>query len=138
MLAFIRSGGYPQVAAEAAGVSRRALRQWLKRGDKKQAREQYRNFARDYRQAVAHARLRAELAAYEKDPKFWLSHGPGKETPDNPGWTTEARAGSGAPEDTESVFQSEEWARIFRVIRQALQAFPEANTAVAEALKQAR
>ncbi len=138
MLAFIRSGGYPQVAAEAAGISRRILKRWLTWGDKKNAREPYRGFARDFRQAVAHARLRAELVAYEKDPKFWLSHGPGKETPEYPGWTTEARAGTDQSDSDDGALLSEEWGRIYRAIRNALQGFPEANAAVAEAVKQMR
>src|SRR5436305_15272972 len=79
ILSYIRSGGYPLVAAEAAGVPREVFLRWIERGMRQRAREPYRSFARGVRQAAAHGRLVAELAVYGKDPKYWLAHGPGKE-----------------------------------------------------------
>ena len=76
VLSYIQSGGYPLVAAEAAGVPREIFLQWIQWGEQKRAREPYRGFARGVRQAVAHGRLIAELAVHDKDPKYWLSHGP--------------------------------------------------------------
>src|SRR5438445_5204471 len=100
VLSYIRSGGYPLVAAEAAGVPAQVFLQWVDWGEKKKAREPYRGFARGVRQAAAQGRLVAELAVHEKDPKFWLTHGPGKERPRHPGWTGEVRGGSGTDDST--------------------------------------
>src|SRR5580698_9687677 len=83
----IRAGGYPHVAGEAWGVPKDVFDDWLKRGNQKNAWEPYRTFAIEVRQAFAQARLRAEAASYEKDPKLWLVHGPGRETEEQPGWS---------------------------------------------------
>ena len=61
---------------------------WLRRGNEKNAWEPYRTFAIDVRQAFAQARLRAEVAGFEKDPKAWLIHGPGRESEQQPGWVS--------------------------------------------------
>src|SRR5262249_37646283 len=92
VLSYIQSGGYPLVPGEAAGVPGQVFLQWLEWGEKKKAREPFRGFARSVRQAIAHGRLIAELAVHDKDPKFWLTHGPGKPTAQAPGWTGEVRA----------------------------------------------
>ena len=135
VLSYIQSGGYPRVAAEAAGVPEEIFLQWIKRGEKKRAREPYRTFARGVRQAVAHGRLIAELAVHEKDPKFWLTHGPGKETAHNPGWTGEVkptgREDSGPVADDADA----QWQALYTVLMQALAEFPEARLAVAQALR---
>jgi hypothetical protein len=39
------------------------------------------------RQAVAEARLKAEIEVFTSDPVFWLRNGPGKDAPGNPGWS---------------------------------------------------
>src|SRR5437667_3761511 len=84
VLSYIRSGGYPIVAAEAAGVPGEVFLQWIEWGEKKRARAPYRSFALGVRQAAAQGRLVAELAVHDKDPKYWLAHGPGKESVHNP------------------------------------------------------
>src|ERR1700678_4070987 len=87
IVASIRAGGYPVVAAQAWGVSKELFERWLARGRRKNAREPYRRFARNVDQALGQARLRAEMDAYKDDPKSWLKHGPGKELPGQPGWS---------------------------------------------------
>jgi hypothetical protein len=135
VLSYIQSGGYPLVAAEAAGVPGEVFLQWLHWGKSKGAREPYLGFARGVRQAVAHGRLVAELAVYAKDPKYWLTHGPGKETAHSPGWTGEVRP-SGAPDATGPTASSEpQWQNLYAVLMRALAEFPEARLAVAEALR---
>ena len=62
IVAGIRAGGYPHVAAEAWGVPKETFDDWLKRGVAADAREPYRSFAKEVRQAQAQARLRAEMA----------------------------------------------------------------------------
>jgi hypothetical protein len=134
LVTFIRAGGYPLVAAAAAGVPPKVYRSWLRRGETKQAREPFRSFARDVRQAIAQGRLRAELAVFDKDPKFWLKHGPGKEAPGNPGWTGEVKPA--ATVQKAAVQESEAWMALSARLFQALADFPEARQAVAEVLGQ--
>src|SRR5690348_10863514 len=85
--AFIRSGGFPLVAAEAAGVSRERFEQWLQLGSiTKGKTTPYRTFTLAVRQAVAEARLKAEIEVFTSDPVCWLRNGP-KDAPGNPGWS---------------------------------------------------
>lgn len=135
VLSYIRSGGYPLVAAEAAGVPREAFLQWLKWGERKKAREPYRGFARGVRQAIAHGRLVVELAVHEKDPKFWLTHGPGKETANNPGWTGEVRPAGDQASAAEAANGDAQWQALYTLLMNALAPFPEARLAVAQALR---
>ncbi len=90
--AFIRAGGYPHVAAAAAGVPEAVFTEWVQRGRASGAREPYRGFVLALDQAVAQARLTAETKTFQDNPYNWLKYGPGKETPAVPGWTTTARA----------------------------------------------
>lgn len=98
IVAGIRSGGFPHVAAEAWGVPRAAFADWLRRGSGARAAEPYRSFATAIRSAQAQARLRAELEVFKDDPKIWLERGPGREGPDNPGWTSAVRPAETAAE----------------------------------------
>jgi hypothetical protein len=134
ILSFIRAGAFPLVAAEAAGVPRQVYEKWLEAGEKRRAREPFRSFARDVRKAVAGARILQEHAVYEKDPKYWLVHGPGKDMPGNPGWTGEVRPLSVEAALARSGPARPEWESILTAIRHALADHPEASQAVAEAL----
>src|SRR5215510_10362942 len=87
IVAAIRSGGYPHVAAQAAGVSAALFDEWLERGQAEGAWEPYRSFAEEVREAAAQARLLAETALFQDKPKRWLAHGPGRESTENPGWS---------------------------------------------------
>jgi hypothetical protein len=87
IVAFIRGGGYPHVAAEAAGLPRQVFAHWLRRGQKADAPPNYRAFAQAVMEAHAQARLQAELEAKTDKPLDWLKAGPGKDSADNPGWT---------------------------------------------------
>jgi hypothetical protein len=87
IVAALRAGGFPLVAAGAWGVSPRTYRRWLRRGEV-QGIEPYRSFAAAVREAIAQARLRAEMDIFENQPRIWLQHGPGRETDESPGWTT--------------------------------------------------
>jgi hypothetical protein len=91
IVAFIRAGGFPHVAAEAAGVPREVFADWLRRGREPGGRPPYRDLARGVCQAQAQARLTAEVAALTDRPLDWLRSGPGKETADAAGWTGPAR-----------------------------------------------
>jgi hypothetical protein len=135
ILSFLRAGAFPHVAAEAAGLQRQVFRRWLKSGEKKRAREPFRTFAREVRKACAQARLRAELAAWKLDPKFWLKYGPGRELPDCPGWTGETRAGSCGDPAAEDLALHPQWNQLCALLLGALDPFPEARFTLAEMLK---
>ncbi len=133
IISSIRAGGYPHVAAEAWGVPKDVLEDWLKRGNDTDAREPYRSFAREIRQAFAQARLCAEMAVYKEEPKIWLMHGPGRECEDQPGWSVSVKPAEASAQARNALCDPELMA-LFRAVLQALTPFPEARGKVAETL----
>jgi hypothetical protein len=136
ILAAIRGGAFPRVAAEVWGLPGDVLDRWLR-----QARSQRRRppraivaFAERVRQAVAHARLTAELEIRTKDPKFWLCHGPGRDTKSAPGWTSAVKPAFLPAGGSRDVLASPESQRLCELILRTLTAFPDARAAVAAAL----
>jgi hypothetical protein len=129
--AFIRAGGFPHVAAEAAGVPRRTFERWMRYGRQRGREPVYHAFALAVRQASAQARLRAEIAILENKPLDWLRYGPGKETADNPGWTAAVRA---TPRDrgASKALESREVRAVLAALVQVLAPHPEARQAVAD------
>lgn len=87
LVAYVRAGAFPHVAAEAAGVPRAVFADWLARD-----RGPYRAFALSVTQAHAQSRCVAEIAIHDTKPLDWLKCGPGRPAPDRPGWTAAARA----------------------------------------------
>src|SRR6186997_510227 len=91
--AYIRAGGYPHVACEAAGIPRAVFDDWLRLGNpvgrKKGWRphQLYTPLWLAVMEAKAQARLTAEMAALKEEPVSWLKSGPGKDQPNNPGWS---------------------------------------------------
>jgi hypothetical protein len=138
ILAFLRAGGMPHVAAEAAGLPYKTYRQWLRRGGRAGAAEPFRQFACDARTAVAQSRLKAEIAVREKDPKFWLKYGPGKETPDRPGWTGEVRPRPLPKQEPAEMIYHPQWRKLCTFLLQALDKYPEARLALVQALQKLR
>ncbi|MCI0456137.1 MAG: hypothetical protein L0Z62_04050 [Gemmataceae bacterium] len=132
--AFIRAGGYPEVAAEAVGVPRRVFERWMARGLRQGAREPYRSFAESVRQAEAEARIRAEIAAYKKDALNWLKGGPGREGTGRPGWSMPVKAADGKGRRVNPLLLPEV-ARLLAALLQALAPFPEARAAAAAVLE---
>jgi hypothetical protein len=84
---FIRAGGFPDVAAEALGISVEAFRAWVHEGIGRRRNDRRRVLGESLRKAAAQARLKAEVKLFRSDPVKWLMHGPGKETPARPGWS---------------------------------------------------
>lgn len=77
ILGLIRKGVFDHVAAAAAGVSPRSLREWVARGEGRSTRPstpKLRNFAKEYRKAKAEARAFAEARAYQEHLLAWLKH----------------------------------------------------------------
>jgi hypothetical protein len=132
--AFIRAGGYPHVAAEAAGIPVNIFNNWLARGGKPESRGKYRNLFLGVQQAQAQARLNAEISAYQDDPIAWLKSGPGKERPNAPGWTTSIKPQVTNDNRTVNLLLAPEMQGMFAAILQILSPFPEARAALAQAL----
>lgn len=130
----IVKGAFPHVAAEAVGVPKEVFEKWMEMGTReRRPRLEYVRFYRAVQQARAQARLAAEWAAHDNDPRLWLRSGPGKETLDNPGWTTIVR-----PQiqdiKTINLFTSPDFLHFMATLRTALAPFPEALKALTQAL----
>ncbi len=132
IVAYIRAGGFAHVAAEAAGVPAEVFDEWLKKGESPRGAAKYRAFADAVRQAIAHARLTAEIQARDGKPLDWLRGGPGRHSPENPGWTGPARAPSA--ESAPSPLMTPEVQRLIAELLAALGPHPEARAAVAAVL----
>jgi hypothetical protein len=130
IVAGIRAGGFPHVAASAQYVHARLFERWLRLGRRKNAEEPYRTFARDVDAAQAHARLRAEMSILEKDARTWLKHGPGRDVPGKPGWASLARPSPSAGDRGAELLSSPEMLQLLANMRAALAPFPEALAAV--------
>jgi hypothetical protein len=131
IVAAIRAGSFDWVAAEANGITRETLRLWLRKGARDK-RKPYVAFSDDVRAARAQARLSAEIEVRRDQPFNWLRFGPGRERDGEAGWTesTELRHSGSV-----GVMYSQEWTVISVAIEAALENFPEAKLAVAEAMK---
>jgi hypothetical protein len=133
IVAGIHAGGYPHVAAAAFAVPKEIFDDWLQRGVGAEAREPYVSFAKEVAQAQAKARLRAEMAVFEAEPKIWLIHGPGRETSASPGWTVSVKPAEGAVE-SRNVLLDPEMMSLFRTLMEVLRPYPEASAQVAQTL----
>jgi hypothetical protein len=124
ILASIRAGGYPHVAAQAYGVSCERFRRWTRRG----------RLARCVLEASARARLKAEMDTYESDRRFWLRHGPGKETERLPGWSAPAKHIFNAAGEGGNLMSSPEFQNAVTRLLTGLDPMPEARAVAAAAL----
>ena len=131
IVAFIRGGGFPHVAAEAAGLPRQVFERWLRRGRKADAPPNYHAFALSVMEAETQARLHAELTTLNEKPLDWLKDGPGEDRADNPGWANpgKQRSASAAGLDREQIL-----VELFALVGEALEqleAHPEAGAVLA-------
>jgi hypothetical protein len=133
---YIRAGGYPHVAAEAAGVSVEVFDSWLRMGRAPRVGLALRQFYEAVRQARAHARIKAEMVAFKERPLEWLKSGPGKETAESAGWTGTIKPQPGAAEDDFNPLAHPELQEVFHRLLLALAPFPEARAAAALVLTQ--
>jgi hypothetical protein len=131
ILSFIRAGGFPEVASEAAGIPREVFNRWRRRGEGRDAPERYRAFALAVRQAIAQARLNAEVQVYTDRPLDWLRNGPGRETADRSGWTGNARPRTGTAAAEVDIFAMPEVQTLFRSMLEAVEPHPEVHAAIA-------
>jgi hypothetical protein len=124
MVAFLRAGGFPDVAAQAAGVPPDVFADWIRRGLRHKAKPRYRAFVRAIYQAIAQARLGAEVAIRGEKPLEWLKSGPGRSD-----WGRGRRESEQARPLMEASYQG-----LIEQMLSALEGFPEARQAAAEAL----
>lgn len=122
---FLRSGAYPFVAAEAAGIPRERFIFWM-------------NNRRPFREAVlaamAEARLTAESKVFATNPLGWLKHGPGKETSEAAGWTNPARGPSTQSGSGGKLLDRPDVQQMMTTLLRVLEPYPDVKVAVAEAL----
>ena len=123
ILAFLRAGGSPEVAAQAAGVSAQRFAQWMRWGRSRNGSARYRQFAEAIDQAVAQARLGAEVALRGEKPLEWLRHGP-----------PATGAVGGKASETVSPLAAPEFRDLLCELLVALEPYPEARQAAAMAL----
>ena len=134
ILASIRAGGFPHVAAKAWGVPDHVFDKWMEWGTGKKHKAPYTQFARKVEQAKAQARLKAEMMAMEEDPRFWLKNGPGKETPQAPGWSAVVRPQLTNNTNTINLFASPDFLQFLATLRGVLAPYPDALHALTKAL----
>lgn len=132
--AFTRQGAYPHVAAQAVGLPLATYDKWMSIGASK-TRSIHGIFRLAVLEAQSQARLAAEQALFTDDPVAWLKAGPGKERPDNPGWSTSAKPAAAAQQATQVNVFSGELALVMQRILAALAHFPDARLAVAAVLE---
>ncbi len=132
--AFIRAGGFPHVAAEAAGVPRRVFERWLKRGRARGAGALHRAFYESVFQAGAQARLGAEIAVLTDKPMDWLRQGPGREAPNRPGWTSPVRPAAPGKGGRGSRLAEPEVQALLASMTRLLAPYPEARALAAAGL----
>jgi hypothetical protein len=131
---YIRSGGYPHVAAEAAGIAADVYDFWMQQGQKPTAGTALREFYEAVRAARAQARIKAELEAYKHKPLDWLKSGPGKENADAPGWSATVKARQASEHAPLNVLEHPELLEVFGALIDALSAYPEARAAASKVL----
>jgi hypothetical protein len=134
IVAYVRGGGYPHVAAEAAGMSRDAFEDWLRRGEGEGASDRLRAFAGAVRQAHAQARLAAEVAVFTDKPLDWLRSGPGRDAPDSPGWTGTVRPRPPAAGRETALLLDPEMQAFVAALLRSLETYPEARASAVAAL----
>lgn len=126
IVAYIRAGGFPHVAAEAAEVPRAWYYHWLAQGQAARDGPCW-NFCLAIAHAHAQARLRAEIFALKEKPMDWLKYGPGKETADSPGWSAAPRARARSSDEPASALEHPHLQSFFRALLDVLSAHPDAD-----------
>jgi hypothetical protein len=87
----VLAGCFDWIGAQAAGISARTFARYMERGaaddEAGLTRSPFRRFYLRIREARAAARARAEYHVNRDQPLAWLRYGPGRERPNEPGWT---------------------------------------------------
>src|SRR5438105_14825282 len=126
----VRAGGFPPVAAVAAGIPLKTFAFWMRCGKARRPQPLYRDFVEAVQQAQAQARVTAEAQALKRAPLSWLRFGPGRETSHQPGWTDPVKPAKIERRTGPSLSRIQE---LIPVLLEALHDFPEARAALADA-----
>ena len=133
--AYIRSGAYPAVAAEAAGVDAATFAHWMQLGAKRRGPRRYRELRAAVVAAAAQARVTAELAVFADDPRTWLTKGPGREREGAAGWSGVVKPLVALTENkTVNLMADPAAAALLTMLLAALAPYPEARRAAIDAL----
>ncbi|MBX9677547.1 MAG: hypothetical protein K2X38_02205 [Gemmataceae bacterium] len=122
----VRAGGYPHVVAQAWGVPKATFEGWMGKGVKGNGMCVL--LAKTMGVAHAQARLRAEMTISREDSRIWLEHGPARDQPGNPGWSSSARL---APSAEPSLFAHVPMVALIRDAVGQLGEHPEARQIIA-------
>jgi len=128
----VRAGGFPHVAAVAAGIPLKTFAFWMRCAKARRPQPIYRVFYEKVQQAQAQARVTAEAQALKRAPLSWLRYGPGRETGRLPGWTDPVKPAKIERGPHPSIARTQE---LVDAMLSALEAFPEARAALADALE---
>lgn len=129
----IIQGGFPHIAAQAAGVRLETFERWMK-PSKRDGQTVSKRFQTAIKTAEATARLHAEIAVMDRNPLEWLKAGPGKQRTGLDGWTTHVKPSITRTNQTVNLLLNPQMAGIFGALMQVLAPFPDARLAVAKAL----
>ncbi len=129
----IKGGAYASVAAQASGLPPEVFQQWMERGTSKNARSPYHEFAASIQAGIAHARCMAEINMRTENPKGWLMHGPGKDSPSQ-GWTAAVRATVPPTPEAVNLLMDPQFQELLARLLLALAPYPEARQAAAAVL----
>lgn len=131
---YIRKGAFSHIAAMAAGIPEGVFHDWLKAAEGKHSRR-FRKFRDAVLQAEAQARVKAELAVFEENPRAWLREGPGRHQGSRLGWSVPAPAPAVSNQMQVNIQHSPEWSALWAEILARAAPFPEARAALSDALK---
>ena len=138
ILGLVRSGTFPHVAVETAGLLWADYRRWQTQEQRQGRGKQIRAFRTALRQAEAQSRAKAELEVREKSPLLWLKHGPGRDRPGYPGWANPAKPSVGPKKGSASgALESPIVQTLLERILDAMHRHPEARMDVAAAIDRA-
>ena len=96
IVGLVRAGAFETQAARAAGIDPSTLRRWKERGRGRSG--PFREFLEDLERAAGEARVIAEARVFNENPGMWLRLGPGRERPDEPGWTESVKHEHSGPD----------------------------------------
>lgn len=135
IVADIKKGAFPYVAAQAAGVAAPTFYEWMRNGRNATRRNKYRDFFDAVTTAAGLARTSAETRVFEQDPKSWLRLGPGRDggDPEHPGWTESGRQVDVTTRGEALAGQADVQGLIALVV-EVLAPYPEARAAIAGVL----
>jgi hypothetical protein len=138
LTALLRGGTFLERACLAVGLPVAYVRQMLKQGKPRQHKDgrwskdpKWTPFYDEVMRCEATTAAEADAECYRENKLAWSRFGPGRATKDRVGWSSGAEAKEVVVYQEANIFQDP----TFLAMIYALEAFPEARAAVAEALK---